>query len=82
MKNAAFLNLDPATIELMIKTNVHPYVYLTKYALQHFRNNKDAHSHKNALIYTSSIIAMTDMTNTSHYTGTKTHNYLFGRMVA
>jgi len=36
MKNQKFLETDPALIEAMIKTNVHPYVYMTKYALQHF----------------------------------------------
>ena len=33
MKNQNLLQTDPALLEAMIKTNVHPYVYLTKYAL-------------------------------------------------
>lgn len=37
-------------IQALIKTNVHPYVLLAKYAALHFRANKDSHSHKNALI--------------------------------
>lgn len=37
-------------INALIKTNVHPYVLLAKYAALHFREKKDSHSHKNALI--------------------------------
>ena len=33
MKNKHLLKLDPALIESTIKTNVHPYVYMSKYAL-------------------------------------------------
>ena len=36
MKNKMFLETDPALLEDMIKTNVHPYVLMTKYALLHF----------------------------------------------
>ena len=36
MHNSRFLETDPARIEAMIKTNVHPQIYLTKYAMQHF----------------------------------------------
>ena len=33
MKNKLLLKIDPALLESMIKTNVHPYVYMSKYAL-------------------------------------------------
>ena len=36
LNNGRFLEIDPAKIEAMIKTNVHPQIYLTKYAMQHF----------------------------------------------
>ncbi len=44
-------------MENMIKTNVHPYVYMSKYAMRHFEANKEDHRHKNALIYVSSTAA-------------------------
>ena len=37
-------------IETLIKTNVHPYVLLAKYATMHFKQHKDEHRHKTALI--------------------------------
>ena len=52
-----FFEIPLDKIENLIKTNVHPYVLLAKYATLHFRENKDAHRHKNALIQTSSSIA-------------------------
>ena len=33
MKNKHFLKTDPALIEATIKTNAHPYVYMSKYAI-------------------------------------------------
>lgn len=45
MKNKFFLKTDPALIESMIKTNVHPYVYMAKYAALHFIANKEKHNH-------------------------------------
>ena len=36
MKNQKLFDLPPDLMETMIKTNVHPYVYMTKYALNHF----------------------------------------------
>ena len=39
MRNNKLLDTSPAKLELMIKTNVHPYVYMTKYALLHFMKN-------------------------------------------
>ena len=36
MKNRKFLETSPETIEAMIKTNFHPQIYLTKYAIKHF----------------------------------------------
>ena len=33
MKNRIFFDQDPQLLEDMIKTNVHPYVYMTKYAI-------------------------------------------------
>ena len=36
MKNKLFLETDPALLELQIKTNVHPYLFMSKYATKHF----------------------------------------------
>ena len=36
MRNQLLFQQDPAQIEEKIKTDVHPYVYMTRYALQHF----------------------------------------------
>ena len=82
MKNKLLLKTDPALLEAMIKTNVHPYVYMSKYALQHFSENRDSHSHKNAMLFTSSMAAFVYLPNHATYSGTKTHNYFFGRMLA
>lgn len=65
----------------MIKTNVHPYVYMTKYALQHFSQNAATHQHKIALLYTSSTAAMIDFPLFSTYCGTKTHNVVFANLI-
>ena len=45
-----FFEVPLERIEDLIRTNVHPYVLLTKYATMHFREHKDSHNHKNALI--------------------------------
>ena len=66
---------------MMIKTNVHPYVYMSKYAMQHFAANSDKHSHKNALLFTSSTACWFTGPNMSVYCGTKTHNWFFARML-
>ena len=65
----------------MIKTNVHPYVYMTKYALKHFSENAASHQHQNALLYTSSTAAMIDFPMFGTYAGTKTHNFALANMV-
>ena len=66
----------------MIKINVHPYVYMTKYALLHFMANADSHSHQNALLYTSSMAAYTWMPASAVYSATKAHNLALANMVA
>lgn len=81
MKNQNLLQTDPALLEAMIKTNVHPYVYLTKYALQHFSQNAASHQHKTALLYTSSTAAQVDFPLMSSYSGTKTHNVVFANLI-
>jgi short-subunit dehydrogenase len=45
-----FFDVPLAKIEALIKTNVHPYVLLAKYATMHFRQHKDEHKHKDALV--------------------------------
>lgn len=82
MKNKLLLDQDPAKLEAMIKTNVHPYVYMSKYAILHFRANMSQHSNKNALLYTSSCSAFWWMPNTAVYAGTKAHNYYLGALVS
>ena len=41
MKNKMFLETDPALLEMQIETNVHPYIYMTKYAVRHFIEAKE-----------------------------------------
>ena len=36
MRRAKIFDQDPKDIEDMLKTNIHPYVLLTKYASEHF----------------------------------------------
>ena len=81
MRNQFLLQQDPAHLEAMIKTNVHPYVYITKYALLHFKQKASEHSHKNAISYVSSTNAWTDSTYFATYAGTKTHNWVLSRLV-
>jgi len=81
MKNQRLLQTDPALLEQMIKTNVHPYVYMTKHAIQHFLLHEKAHNHLNALVYVSSSAAFADMQLFGPYAGTKTHNLVLGNMV-
>lgn len=45
-----FFDVPLAKIEALIKTNVHPYVLLAKYATMHFKQHKDEHKHKDALV--------------------------------
>lgn len=65
----------------MIKTNVHPYVYMTKPALNHFRETSDQHSLKNAMIFTSSSVTYMNGALFGAYAGTKTHNLVFANQV-
>ena len=81
MKNKLFFQIDPALLELQIKTNVHPYVYMTKYALLHFLNFKDTTDHKFAMTYTSSMAAFVRIPNFAEYGGTKNHNYMLGKLL-
>lgn len=73
--------MDPAQLESMIKTNVHPYVYMTKPALNHFRATRDQHMQKNAMIYVSSSVVYMNGALFGPYTGTKTHNLVFANQV-
>ena len=82
MRNQKFLNQEPADIEAMIKTNVHPYVYMSKYAMKHFAATKDQHKHKNAMIYVSSTAGLVFSPYFGLYSGTKTHNWYLGRLVS
>lgn len=82
MQNRYFLTQDPAKMEMMIKTNVHPFVYMSKYALLHFRSNADKHDHKNAMLYTSSMAAFCWMSNTALYSATKAHNFYLAKQVS
>ena len=65
----------------MIKTNVHPYVYMTKYALKHFAEHANGHSHLNAITYVSSTAAWVDLQYFGPYAGTKTHNLVLSKLV-
>jgi NAD(P)-dependent dehydrogenase (short-subunit alcohol dehydrogenase family) len=73
------LELDPLTLEQMLKTNVAPYVFLSKYALLHFKRTKDSHTRKNGLIFTSSILSRFSIPGIAGYSGTKLHNRLFSQ---
>jgi short-subunit dehydrogenase len=75
-----FFEVPLEKIEDLIKTNVHPYVLLSKYATLHFREHKDSHYHKNALIHVSSIVADTVIPfhfTYSTYGATKAFNLAF-----
>lgn len=65
----------------MIKTNVHPYVYMSKYALKHFEENANLHKNQNLMLYTSSMAATMDMTYFGVYAGTKTFNFAFANLI-
>ena len=82
MRNRFFLKTDPAHLEAMIKTNVHPYIYMAKYATLHFQSNKDKHQHQNAILFTSSMAACCAMANMAVYAGTKMHNLAFSNCYA
>ena len=82
MKNKLFLSVDPALLEAMIKTNVHPYVFMAKYATRHFLELKDATEHKFAMTFTSSLAAMVWMPNCAVYSGTKAHNYMLAKLLS
>ena len=77
MYNKMFLDTEPALLEAMIKTNVHPQLYLSKYALQHFETTHQDYKFKKAIVYISSCIALFDMTTTAAYGGTKVSNRVF-----
>jgi len=81
MRNQLLLQSDPAALEAMIKTNVHPYVYMTKYALKHFDEQASAHRNLNALVYVSSTAAWVSLTYFSMYAGTKMHNWKLASLV-
>ena len=80
MKNQKLLQSDPADVAAVIRTNVHPYVYMTKYALKHFKEKRGKHGHKNALIYTSSITAWISFPFFSIYSSTKLHNSILASL--
>lgn len=82
MKNRLFMRQDPAVMEAMIKTNLHPYVYMAKYAIQNFLENKGGHGHRNALTFTSSSAAYGKIPFFGVYASTKAHNAVLGSMVA
>ena len=69
-------------IENLIKTNVHPYVLLAKYATIHFRQNKDKHDHKVGLIQTSSSLADMMISPMATYGATKAFNKVFANLLA
>ena len=73
--------MDPNDLERMIKTNVHPYIYMTKYALPHFISNADSQSHRNAMIYVSSSAAYAQCVYMGPYAATKSHNLYFANMI-
>lgn len=77
LTNKPFFKLEPAIIEGMIKTNVVPYVLMSKYALLHFMRTRDSHTHRNAITFTSSMASCASLANTQVYTGTKTFNAVF-----
>ena len=81
MKNQKLLQSDPALLERMIKTNVHPYVYMSKYAMQHFASNAADHSHLNALVYVSSVAAFVYGPYYGPYASTKVHNWHLANLV-
>ena len=70
--------------EASIKTNVHPYIYMTKYAILHFLNFKDtatSDQHKFAMTFTSSMAAFVRIPNFGVYGGTKNHNFVLGKLI-
>ena len=65
----------------MIKTNVRPYIFMSKYALQHFIEHAGEHNHRNALIYVSGTAAFADMPYMATYIGTKKHSYALSSLL-
>ena len=65
----------------MIQTNVNPYVYMSKYAINHFKKHSKKHNHLNALTYVSSSAAFAAPPYMGAYMATKAHNYVIANMV-
>lgn len=82
MKNARFMETDPATIEAMIKTNFHPQFYLTKYAMKHFSSTGDENTLKKALVYVSSCVSLMTLPTAAVYSGTKTSNAVYCKLAS
>ena len=55
---------------------------LAKYACMHFRQHKDEHSHKNALVQTSSTVAEMTAPILATYGATKLFNKVFASLLA
>lgn len=66
----------------MIKTNIYPYVLMSKYATLNFLKHADQHDHKVGLIHTSSIASDLQMPWSSIYSGTKRFNEVFGDLIS
>lgn len=82
MDREKFFDQDPQQIEDMIKTNMHHDVIFSKYATLNFLKHADEHSHKTALIHTSSIASDLPMPFASVYSGTKIFNEVFGVLLS
>jgi short-subunit dehydrogenase len=61
----------------MIRTNIVPYVLFSKYATLNFLAHAHEHSHKVALIHTSSIASDLCLPFASVYSATKRFNEVF-----
>lgn len=76
ISNKPTLELDPAEIERIIKTNVFSYVMMTK----HFISEAKAHraDRQSLIIYLSSVVAdIRNPNRNAFYQGTKLQNKVF-----
>ena len=75
MHNQKLLQSDPIGLEAMIRVNVHPYVYMTKYALKHFDDKANEHKKRNAIVYISGMACWFGMPYFGVAAGSKAFSY-------
>jgi short-subunit dehydrogenase len=71
------MDLSPQEIEDLIRVNIFTQVFMTKYARQVMLSDR-----KNAFVHLSSILGETALPFHGVYSGTKTFNRVFGKLMS